>query len=242
MEGAQRRDRIKAGLGAAALQAVFAYALIAGLKPDFARVVSERLTTFNVSIPPPPPPEQQPPDIAATEPEGAAAPPNLRSRPTPVVAPPPEIRLPVPPPIAAAPKRAPVEGSDNSAGAAAVAGPGTGAGGTGSGTGSGGAGTGTGSGLGGRAQRIGGRLLNRDYPRAALAAGAEGVIQVRFVVGTDGRVRGCTVVRSTGNEDLDRTTCRLVEQRFRFRPARDAAGRPIEESGYTMFEWSLPRR
>jgi protein TonB len=51
-------------------------------------------------------------------------------------------------------------------------------------------------------------------------------------------VTGCRVTRSSGSRALDSTTCRLIEQRFRFRPSRDALGRPswgyIEE--YHEFE------
>jgi protein TonB len=65
---------------------------------------------------------------------------------------------------------------------------------------------------------------------------------VRYVVGTDGRVSGCRVTRSSGHAELDATTCRLIEQRFRYRPARDAAGRPVPETVSRTFDWLLPFR
>lgn len=55
--------------------------------------------------------------------------------------------------------------------------------------------------------------------------GAE--ITVRYRIGVDGRVSGCTVVASSGRPDLDARTCALITARFRFRPARDAAGQPV---------------
>lgn len=74
-----------------------------------------------------------------------------------------------------------------------------------------------------------GRLKNSDYPRAARRAGAEGTVHVRFLVNPDGGVGGCTVTRSSGHPELDSTTCRLIERRFRYRPARDAQGRPTSD-------------
>ena len=76
---------------------------------------------------------------------------------------------------------------------------------------------------------IKGRLKNSDYPRAARKAGAEGTVHVRFLVNPDGGVGGCTVTRSSGNAELDGTTCRLIERRFRYKPARDARGRPTSD-------------
>ena len=44
-----------------------------------------------------------------------------------------------------------------------------------------------------------------------------------------GASSGCEVVKSSGSAELDGTTCRLIERRFRYRPARDAQGRAIAE-------------
>lgn len=235
--GAQ--ERLKASAGVAALHALLAYALIAGFSVRVPMPASERLRLFHVSEPPPPPPE--PPAKAAPEPEGASAPAGPDARPSPIVAPP--AKLPVLSPISAAPEPAPLPtGTAPSAGAAAD-GTGTGAGGEGTGAGSGGRGSGSGGGGGVRAERVGGRISGiTDYPNAARRAGIEGSVGVRYVVGTDGRAGGCRVIRSSGNAELDFTTCRLVEERFRYRPARDASGRPVPETVSRMFDWLLPSR
>lgn len=61
---------------------------------------------------------------------------------------------------------------------------------------------------------------------------------VRFTVGTDGRAGGCTVMRSSGNAELDATTCRLIERRFRFDPARDTQGRLVSDvKGWEQVWW-----
>ncbi|HEY0413036.1 MAG TPA: energy transducer TonB, partial [Allosphingosinicella sp.] len=178
-----------------------------------------------------------PPKVRTKAPEGAAAPPNLRSVATPIVAPPTEIRFVIPPPIVAAPVAG--IGGDPSAGAADVPGPGTGSGGVGNGTGSGGQGNGGGGGGGSHARWVKGGIDPSDYPRRALEAHASGTVFLRFTVGTDGHVRGCAVTRSSGNAELDSTTCRLIERRFRYKPARDARGKAVAETIVGEHVWSF---
>lgn len=120
-------------------------------------------------------------------------------------------------------------------GAAPTTAPGSG----GAGTGSGAVGSGTGGGGEGgvRARRIAGALTDRDYPAAAARVRAEGVVAIAFRVTREGRVRDCRILRSSGTLLLDRETCRLVEQRFRYAPARDAQGQVMEDSVTTSFAW-----
>jgi protein TonB len=203
--------------------------------------IHDNLRVFDVPEAVPPPIEEPPPQAKAQKAEGEASPPNLVSKASPVIAPKPRIRLKVRPKVVAAP--VPKEGSDRSAGSADVPGPGTGSGGIGTGTGSGGSGNGPGSGLAARAERESGSLSGeRDYPRAARRAGLEGSVGVRFIVEPSGRVSGCTIIRTSGHPELDTTTCRLIEQRFRYRPARDAEGRPMAEVISRTFDWMLPYR
>lgn len=237
------RDRIKASLGTAALQALLGYALLTGLGFKVAGSVHDELQVFDVApdIPPPPVEEVIPAKDNRKDPEGAAAPPNLKADPTEIVVPPPEIRLDIPPPIVAAPIAR--LGSAPSAGATDLPGPGTGAGGQGNGTGSGSQGNGTGGGGGGSPLRwIRGSIRDSDYPRAALEAGIGGTVYLRFIVGTDGRVTSCTVTRSSGNRDLDAATCRLIKERFRYKPKRDAQGRAIPDTVTGEHVWATERR
>lgn len=238
-------DRLKAALGVAAFHALLGYAFITGLGTRVVTHVGDSLKAFDVLPEPPPPLEQPRPESKRTpEKEGAAAPPNLKSKPSPVVAPPPQVRLKVPPSVVTAPLAGPIIGNDRSAGAAAVPGPGTGSGGIGTGTGSGGQGIGSGGGgAGSPAVRLSGSISGRaDYPRAARRAGIEGSVAVRFTVRPDGSVGNCEVLRSTANEEIDETTCRLIEQRFRYEPARDSQGRSVAETVRRTFDWTLPYR
>lgn len=220
-------DRLKSAIGVALIHGLLGYALLTGLGTKVVRSAGDALKVFDIpATAPPPPVEKAAP--ADGEAEGAASPQNLKASPSPVVTPPPEIRLDVPPPIAAAP--APALASDTSAGASSRPGPGAGSGGVGAGTGSGSGGSGTGSGgIATRARQVAGRIVDADYPRTARKARAEGSVLVRFTVGRDGRAKGCTVLESSGHPELDATTCRLIEQRFRFEPARNAQGDPIPD-------------
>lgn len=235
-------DRLRAALGVAAAHGLIGYLLITGLAwHASAGETSGALKTFDVVLEPPPPPLSIPEEAKSFTPEGAASPPSKKARPTPVVAPPPIIRLDVPPPIASVPRETPVPtGTDPSAGVSDIDGPGSGTGGEGFGMGSGGSGSGTGSGGARRAKRLQGALANEDYPRAALRAGAEGSVSVRYTVAADGRVRGCRVTGSSGNRELDATTCRLIERRFVYRPATNARGEAVAQAVSKTYDWLLP--
>ena len=118
-----------------------------------------------------------------------------------------------------------------------MVGPGTGAGGVGSGTGSGGSGSGGGgggSGIAERARLISPSLRTRDYPphlRERLQYGAPPF--VLFTVGPNGRLSNCRIYQSSGDAEIDRTTCALVTARFVYRPAINQRGQPVaSDNGY----------
>lgn len=235
------KDRVKAAAGVAVFHLLLGYVLLTGLASSVTRSLGEELKVFDIPEDPLPPPqsEQQPAVKSAAEKEGAASPPNLKSKPTPIVAPPPEVKLELPSPVIAAPQPSPVIGRNASAGAADVPGPGTGSGGVGTGTGSGGSGTGPGGGGGGRpAARVRGGFTPRDYSRIAGPLLLQGIVHVRYTVQAEGHVTNCAVTRSSGHLRLDRATCEIIEDRFRYRPALDAEGRPVASTKNTSFSWS----
>ncbi|NJB96386.1 energy transducer TonB [Sphingomonas trueperi] len=234
-------SRARGAAAAIAVEALLAALLFAGLRAQTVIRTDPDANLLSFDVPPPPPPPAPEPAKrrAAPEAEGASAPPNRVSKATEVVAPPPPVVL-QPPPLVTAPK--PATASDSSSGAAPVAGPGTGAGGEGDGTGSGGRGNGPGGGGGVPLRWIGGGITDADYPRAALNAGASGTVGLRFVVGVNGRVSSCTVTRSSGNRDLDETTCKLIRKRFRYVPSKDAAGRPYADTVTGEHRWDLYER
>jgi protein TonB len=227
-------DRVKAATAALLLELLLGYALIVGLSADIPAKVGEALKIFNLAVPPPPPaierPAPQP--VKSRKQRGAASPRNIRSKPTEIVAPPPVLPPLQPPPVIVAPKAG--AGNDPSAGASRLAGPGTGAGGIGTGTGSGGAGEGEGGDRERPPRWRSGRIKDSDYPPGVEA---HGTVSVRYTVETDGRVTGCIVTRSSGNLMLDRITCRLIEERYRYKPKLDGAGRPVRSLVGDDHEW-----
>lgn len=172
--------------------------------------------------PPPPPPPPQPTQGAAKANE--AAPPAPRAEAAPLA----KAVVPLVPSLPSAP--VPATGNQPAAGAA-LAGTGTGAGGTGNGTGGGG--NGGGGGLGERTGEGTEPVITRgdfkpsDYPKALRAAGLRGRTWTEIMVAINGRPLSCRVTRSSGTPLLDSETCRIIMQRFRFRPGRDAAGKPV---------------
>lgn len=194
---------------------------------------AESLILVDIPAPPPPAPVAEAP--APPDPPAASAPPAPVRRPAPAAA-----RAPVPEPTPTPVAPTAADGTETASGAAAA---GTGSGTAGRGQGAGAGGTGTGGGGATRPRWTSGRIDRRDYPPDASRAGTTGSVTVTLDVAPDGRVSGCTVARSSGSQSLDRTTCRLIEQRFRFEPARDSAGNPVPGlAGWRQDWWLEPPR
>ena len=83
-------------------------------------------------------------------------------------------------------------------------------------------------------------VADSDYPALAIAAHEEGTTRFRLNIGTDGAVTTCTVTASSGSTALDDTTCRIMVERARFTPARDARGRAVTDSVVSAIRWVLP--
>lgn len=84
----------------------------------------------------------------------------------------------------------------------------------------------------------GNALSEDDYPSASRRAEEEGVVRVRYVVGTDGRVSSCEVVQTSGFPRLDEATCQIIQRRFRFNPA-ERDGKPVTETKTQPVRWQL---
>jgi protein TonB len=82
------------------------------------------------------------------------------------------------------------------------------------------------------------RLSVADYPRSARRL-AGGTTRLHVEVAPNGRVGQCSVVESSGSAILDSQSCRIVS-RWRFRPARDAARRPVAQWQAVGFGWTPP--
>ncbi len=61
-----------------------------------------------------------------------------------------------------------------------------------------------------------------------IADPGEGIaMETLFTVQPDGRVTNCRITEHSRYPAFDAKVCRLIEQRFRFDPARDEDGRPV---------------
>jgi TonB family protein len=85
-----------------------------------------------------------------------------------------------------------------------------------------------------------GSISTSDYPERARRDGAEGAVAAQLVVGTEGRVTGCSILRSSGSAVLDSATCKLFTDRFRYEPALDSQGNPIVDTVQQTVNWMLP--
>lgn len=231
------RQKLISSGGALGAAIAVGLGLASGLDLDVVRRASDAIAAIALPAPVPPRAEPAPAKTPTDKVSGRAAAANKHSKAAAVVAPPPKLPA-ITPPIAAAPR--PGAGNDATAGATPNPGAGSGAGGRGDGTGAGGAGHGTGGGT--RPAWQSGTIRDRDYPHEASRAKAGGEVEVRFIIEANGRVTGCRVTRSSGDASLDRTTCELIEKRFRFRPATDAAGVPIPSPYGWRQRWWLERR
>jgi protein TonB len=114
---------------------------------------------------------------------------------------------------------------------------------SGSGAGGGSGGDGTGDGDGGTdLEQIAGAITSGDYPRDLRDQGIGGRVGMVFTVGPSGRVTRCRVTRSSGVPELDNLTCRLIQQRFLYRPSTDRYGRPIADEVEGEHDWIPNRR
>lgn len=234
-----REPRVRAVVASLLIEAAIVFGLILGLAGPTGLLPANQTNLIAIALDPPPQPTARLKASGSTE-RGRAAPPSLKAEAAPVVAP---LRIIVPPqaqPVA----KVPAASIGVKAGAATQPGAGSGAGGvgTGSGSGTGGTGNGDGNGNGGGSDPdwIGGKIRDKDYPKALREANVSGTTVTEVSVGSSGRPTACRVTRSSGSRELDVTTCRLVMERFRFKPARNSAGEAIAAQIEYEQEWDAP--
>ena len=214
------RERAYALAAVVLIQFALGAAFLTGLRVKMVAQSDLVQRLVQVALPPAPPPPP-PPKLAEkrtrtpeSAPKAEPAAPGGSPGPMPEQAPPS-----VKPVVAVQPNAAPSGG-------------GTGTGpalGSGAGGGTGGNGYGAGAGGGSELEQIAGEITPRDYPKRLDNLGVGGRVGLLFTVGINGRVTRCAVTSSSGVPELDSLTCRLIMQRFVFRPATDRYGRPVSD-------------
>jgi len=206
----------------AIIHLILGYAIITGLAYNVIKQAADDLKTFDVEEEPPPPPEEPPPppeEIPETPPPVVSPPPVVRTQ----VAPPPPVRTvreapppvitpraePAPPAPPAPPPPPPPPPPVKTVPARSASGD------------------------------LQGLFRGDDYPQAAIRNDEQGAVLVRLSIGTDGRVTNCSVSSSSGSRALDRATCRILQSRARFTPARDNRGNPTTDTISQRIRWVL---
>jgi len=207
MSYAQRKEisgnRTTAIIMTAVVMGALFYAIITGLAYNVIKHEAENLKVIDVEQQPPPPEQPPPPpkDMPKVPPPPITPPPLVR-----VEAPPPPIQTvtappPVIPPVVTPPPAPPPPPPPRKVQSATSA--------------------------KGDLRTL---FSADDYPAAAQAAGAEGTAQAELTVGPDGRVVGCNLIKSTGNNSLDSATCNILRRRAKFTPARDSNGQATTDT------------
>ena len=221
MSYAQRKEisgnRTLAIIMVVVIQFAMGYAIITGLAYNVIKKATENLKTFDVEQQPPPPePPPPPPKDMPKVPPPPVTPPPLVQVNTP---PPPTIQTvtapPVPPlaPPVIAPPAPPAPPPPRKVSSPVPA--------------------------RGDVRSV---FSTDDYPPDALAAGVGGTAQAELTIGPDGRVTGCSLVQSTGNGSLDRTTCNILQRRVKFTPAKDSNGNSTSGTYLTpKITWVVPK-
>lgn len=219
-------SRLAAVVLAAGVQALVLMALLGlGRGVDgLPAAMAGALASVDFTLPPAPEPRARTtpqPKAEAAASKGAA---GRKSVPRAVVAP--KVVIAARPVVAP-----PVAGTGAAQTSGASVGSGTGAASSGEGGGAGGSGQGQGG--GGPPIKTSGTINARDYPREGRDARIGDYVIVAITVGVDGRPVACRIHRPSRDPASDALTCRMAMERFRFNPARDAAGRPVE----AVFGW-----
>lgn len=236
-----QHNRAASATASAAIVGGIAAMLIFGLQAGRVIQPHDALVALDLAPPrptPSPSPTPPPRPSAKSAPKGDPGERNLRNKATQIVAEKPPILIVPPPPVVVATTPANA-GNATQSGMSDRPGPGQGAGDYGDGLGGGGdGGDGDGVAVTGP-RRIRGRLSFDDLPDGVLYPGERATVEVLYTVEADGRVTGCRIERSSRHRELDALTCRLIERRFVFRPARDARGRAVRSLVGENHTWEL---
>jgi hypothetical protein len=80
----------------------------------------------------------------------------------------------------------------------------------------------------------------RDFPKEALANRASATVAFRVLVDETGAPTDCATQRAFSAYDFEEITCRLVMERARFVPAKNASGQPVASYYTNRVRWTPP--
>lgn len=79
-----------------------------------------------------------------------------------------------------------------------------------------------------------------DYPAQAVDEGGSGISKVTMMIDETGALKDCLVEETSGIASLDAMACVVLMQRAKFRPALDAAGKPMRSILSARIRWVMP--
>jgi hypothetical protein len=85
-------------------------------------------------------------------------------------------------------------------------------------------------------------VSSQDYPILAIHARAGGETHALIDVGADGIGSNCRIIQSSGSNELDKMSCKIVTERASYDPALNSKGEPVRSPNYLVFRWEIPGR
>lgn len=80
---------------------------------------------------------------------------------------------------------------------------------------------------------------DRDYPAQSVQEHSGGRSQIMMMIDEKGVLKDCMVEETSGIAALDAQTCLILQQRAKFRPALDAAGKPVRSVLTQSVVWRM---
>lgn len=80
-----------------------------------------------------------------------------------------------------------------------------------------------------------------DYPSLEAARGIGGTTAFQLKIGTDGAIENCLILRSSNSKNLDDLSCKLMRERAKFKPGRDANDQPVISYYVNRIRWTIPQ-
>ena len=81
-----------------------------------------------------------------------------------------------------------------------------------------------------------------DYPMQYVKAGRTFDVDLRTTVRANGTAQECSIEKSSGEPEFDKYNCGLLLRRLKFKPATDAAGKPVVGVFRNRVAWTLDNR
>ncbi len=89
----------------------------------------------------------------------------------------------------------------------------------------------------GGAEMVEGQIFDEDYPLIAMLAGEQGDVGMTFEIDEAGNAVNCRVLLSSNSRALDRKSCAMVTQRFKFRPPIGKRGLRSATTARFQIQW-----